>query len=143
MNRMFFIQKPPVNEIQSFTNSKYQEIINGQKIHDTNIESYRKNNDVLISGHIDNKPIYYNSRQKQNRLTPFRNKKQVSFSNFNSSNRHPPIIRDLTPFHLTIQPYSRNNSIHTRNIRKTTKNKGRTKKTKHRKKTLKKHKQKL
>lgn len=122
MNRMFFIQKPPINEIQSFTNAQYQEIINGKKIHDANIESYRKNDNVLIRGNIDNKPIYYNSRQKQNRSTSFRNKKQVSFSNSISNNRHPPIIRDLTPFHLMVRPSQRNKKTHNRKYKTKSKN---------------------
>jgi hypothetical protein len=114
-----FIQNPPVNEMQSFTNSQFQEIINGKKIHDANIESYRKNNDMLIRGNIDDKPIYYDSRQ--NRPTSFRNKK-VSFSNLNSSNRRrPPIIRDLTPFHLMIRPSRRNKKTNNRKYKKKSK----------------------
>lgn len=126
MNRMLFIQKPSSNEIQSFKNAQYQEIINGKKIHDTNIKSYRKDDDILILGHIDDKSIYYNSRQ--NRHTPFRNKK-VSFSKSISTNR-PPIIRDSTPFHLMIRTHKI----------KTTNNKGRTKKSKPSNKILKKSK---
>lgn len=134
MERVLFIQKP-VNEIQSFTNSQYQKIINGQKIHDTNIESYKNNDNVLIRGHIDNKPIYYNSRQKQNQLIPFRNKKRVSFSNLNSSN-HRPIMRDLTPFHLMNRPSIRNNTMNKTRKQKQKKKQTKTgkKQTKNRKK---------
>jgi hypothetical protein len=125
MNRLLFIQNPPVNEMQSFKKSQYQEIMNGKKIHDTNIESYQKNNDVLIRGHIDNKPIYYNSSQKQNRPTSFSRNKKVSFANSISTNHRPPIIRDLTPFHLMIRP-----SLHnTNNMSKTRTKKYKRKKT--------------
>ena len=94
MNRLLIIQKP---QIQSFQNSQYKEIINGHPIHDTNIESYRKNNDFLVRGHIDNKPIYYDSRQKHRNT--FRNKKHVSFTNPIYLKPNLPIIRDVTPFY--------------------------------------------
>ena len=84
MNRILFI-KP---EVESFTNSQYKEIINGKPIHDANIRSYRKNGNILIKGNIDNKPIYYDSRQ------PFRNK--VSFAN------PVPIKRELTPYYKRV-----------------------------------------
>jgi len=83
MNRILFI-KP---EVESFTSSQYKEIVNGKPLHDADIRSYRKNGNVVIKGNIDNKPIYYDSRQ------PFRNK--VSFAN-------PVIKRELTPFYKRV-----------------------------------------